>query len=396
MTAKTATKERTRADPLARVAAIAPIIAAGAEEAERIRRLPPAVVDALHDAGLYRMLLPKPFGGEELEPPVYFRVLEALASHDASTAWCIGQANGCAMSAAYLDPAVSDEIWGQDPRAVLAWGPGPAKVVSAGDGYRVSGNWSFASGGRHANWLGGHGKILDADGNQTHFPDGRVAERTLLIPATDVEMVENWDVIGLRGTGSDSFNVDNLFVRHDHSVARDEADERRYDAPLYKFPMMSLYAIAFSGTALGIARAIFDEFLGLVDEKRPRLSKQVLRDNAVTQYDVAQAKARLGAAKAYVASEVEEIWDQVAAENRVTIEQRMRIRLASTYAIHEAKAVVDTIYDAAGATAIFNSNGYERRFRDMHTVAQQLQGRKNHFQTVGAFMFGLEPDLAVI
>jgi alkylation response protein AidB-like acyl-CoA dehydrogenase len=384
------------ADPLARLAAIAPIIEDNAEEADRTRRLPEPIVDALHDAGLYRMLLPAQFGGAELSPVVYLQVMEALASLDASTAWCIGQANGCAMSAAYLDPAVSDRIWGQDPRAVLAWGPGPATAVVDGDGYRVTGNWAFASGGNHANWLGGHARIVDADGNPVLAQDGTAAERTFLLPAAEIEMTENWDVIGLRGTGSDSFSAKDYYVSHDYSISRDDPAERRCNTPLYQFPAMSLYAIAFSATALGIARATFDQFLELVGTKRPRLAKQVLRDNHLTQAEAAESFARLSAARAYLSNEVEDIWHEVRAENQVTIEQRMRIRLAATYAIHQAKSVVDTIYDAAGATAIFRTNGFERRFRDMHTVAQQLQGRKGHFQSVGAYMFGHPADMSVI
>ena len=384
------------ADPLDAVTSIAAVVERHAEEADRTRRLPPAVVDALHDAGLYRLLLPARYGGTELSPVVYLQVMEQLASLDASTAWCIGQANGCAMSAAYLDPDVADRIWGRDPRAVLAWGPGPATAVVDGDGYRLTGKWSFASGGNHANWLGGHAPIVDADGNTVLTGSGRRAERTMLMPADEVEMTDTWDVIGLRGTGSDSFSVDDHFVSHAYSVSRDDPAERRSTGLLYLFPAMSLYAIAFSATALGIARAMFDEFLDLVGDKRPRLAKQVLRDNHITQAETAESFARLSAARAYLSNEVEEIWHDVNRNGSLTIEQRMRIRLAATYAIHQAKTVADTVYDAAGATAIFADNGFERRFRDIHTVAQQLQGRKGHFQTVGAYMFGHPANMAVI
>jgi len=384
------------ADPRDAVASIAAVVESHAEEADRTRRLPPAIVDALHGAGLYRLLLPARFCGAELSPVIYLQVMEQLASLDASTAWCIGQANGCAMSAAYLDPDVADRIWGQDPRAVLAWGPGPATAVVDGDGYRLTGKWSFASGGNHASWLGGHAPIVDADGNAVLTGSGRRAERTMLMPASEVEMTDTWDVIGLRGTGSDSFSVDDRFVSHAFSVSRDDPAERRNPGLLYLFPAMSLYAIAFSATALGIARAMFDEFLDLVGDKRPRLAKQVLRDNHITQAETAESFARLSAARAYLSNEVEEIWHDVNRNGSLTVEQRMRIRLAATYAIHQAKAVADTVYDAAGATAIFADNGFERRFRDIHTVAQQLQGRKGHFQTVGAYMFGQKADMAVI
>jgi alkylation response protein AidB-like acyl-CoA dehydrogenase len=184
-------------------------------------------------------------------------------------------------------------------------------------------------------------------------------------------------------------------VCHDHSIVRDAPAERRYQAPLYLFPQMSLYASGFAGTALGIARAMLDAFTKLAVDKRPPLAKRTLRDTGMVQYEVAQAEARLRAARAFVLSELSDIWQEVVATNALSIENRMRIRLASTFAIHEAKAAADVAYDLAGATAIFLGNDLERRFRDIHTVTQQQQGRKAHLQSVGAFLLGLPPDLGI-
>lgn len=382
-------------DTLERVRDIAATIADAAAEAERDRRLPDHLMAALHDAGLFRLLLPAPCGGAEMDPPALFEVMEAVAKLDASTAWCLGQANGCAMSAAYLEPAVADEIWGRDPAAVLAWGPGKAQAVCEGDGYRVTGAWSFASGGRNATWFGGHSTVMEADGKPRRRADGTVAIRTMLFPAAQATMTEMWDVIGLLGTGSDGFTVSDLYVPHDHSFAREDAAERRHDTPLYQFPAVSLFAVAFAAVAVGIARPMLDSFKDLAAAKRPRLTHNVLRDDALVQAEVARSEARLGAARAYLRSEIDDIWRAVMASGRLTVEQRMRIRLASTHAIHEARAVADSAYEMAGASAIFTSGPFERRFRDMHTVAQQLQGRAANFQTVGAFLFGHPPDLTV-
>ncbi|MDP6707262.1 MAG: acyl-CoA dehydrogenase family protein [Alphaproteobacteria bacterium] len=384
------------AEYLERVRGLAPIIAETADRAERERRLPPPLVAALHDAGLFRLLLPRPFGGAEIDPPAFSRIIEEVAKHDASTAWCLCQGNGCAMTAAYLEPAVAQEIWGSDPNAVLAWGPGKGEAVADGDGYRVNGDWSFASGGRHATWLGGHSTVLDADGTPKRTAEGRTVVRTMLFPAAESSMTGVWDVIGLLGTGSDNFAVRDLTVAHDHSVARDDPAERRYQAPLYQFPAMSLYAAGFSGTALGIARPMLDALKALATEKTPRLARQRLSEDGVIQSEFAQAEARLGSARVYLQRELEEVWAEVVAGGALAVEGRMRIRLAATYAIHEAKSVADTAYDLAGATAIFAGTAFERRFRDIHTLTQQLQGRKSHFRTVGAFLFGNPPDLSVV
>lgn len=383
-------------DCLARVRRIAATIESEAEASERGLRLSPTLQAALHREGLFRLLLPRPFGGFETDPPTFFQVIEEVAKHDASTAWCLCQGNGCAMSAAFLDPEVAREVWGRNLEAVLAWGPGAkSQATVEGDGYRLTGRWAFVSGGRHATWLGGHASIVEADGSPRRNADGEVV-RTLLLPASEATWIDAWDVIGLRGTGSDSYEVKDLFVRQDHGFHRDDPAERRYHAPLYLFPQMSLYASGFSATALGIARALLDTFTELAVDKRPPLAKRTLRDTGMVQYEVAQAEARIRAARAFVLSELSDIWQEVVATKALSVANRMRIRLATTFAIHEAKAAADIAYDLAGATAIFVSNDFERRFRDMHTVTQQQQGRKAHLQTVGAFLLGLPPDLDIV
>jgi alkylation response protein AidB-like acyl-CoA dehydrogenase len=373
---------------LERIQNLSGMIEAASPQIEKDRRLPPELLAAMHDAKLFRLLLPQAYGGLEFGPPDFFQITSALARFDASTAWCIGQANGCSMSAAYLDPAVANEIWGQDPHAVLAWGPGKGKAVVEGDGYRVTGNWAFASGMRHATWLGGHSHVFEADGSPRLDENGKPVQRTMLFPAASTKITDIWNVMGLRGTASDAFAVTDLFVAADHAVSRDTPSERQCHGPLYNFMTSNLYATGFSGVAQGIARSMHDSFMNLAADKAPRNMPHVLRDNEVVQAEVAIGDARLQAARALVLKETTEIWDEVCAGSPLTDDHRARIRLAATYGIHEAKAVADTAYDAAGATAIFNDNDFERRFRDLHTVTQQMQGRRDHFRSVGAFMLG--------
>ena len=383
----------TDGDYLARARALAPDIAGFAERIEAERRLPEALLDALFDAGLYRLLLPRSFAGGEVDPASFVEIIETVAKADASTAWCLCQQAGCSMVAAFVAPDVAAAVFGRDRRAVLAWGPGPGRAVAAEGGYRVTGKWSFASGGRHASWLGGICSVVEADGTPRREKDGTPAIRTMLFPAGQATMTDIWQVIGLRGTASDAFAVDDLFVPGDYAVARDDQASRRELGPLYCFPTSSLYAAGFAGVALGLARSTLDAFIALARDKTPRGFKSTLRDNAVIQSEVARAEARLASSRLFLIGSLKEIWRDVAHSNVLTLAQRMRIRLAATYAIDQATSVVDTAYHAAGATAIFASSPFERRFRDIHTVAQQLQGRASHFETVGQFMLGLEPDL---
>ena len=156
---------------------------------ERERRLPSALLAALIDAGLFRLLLPRSLDGAEVDPVTFVRVIEAVSSADASTAWCLCQTAGCSMVAAYLRPAVAREIFGRDPRAILAWGPASeARAIAVDGGYRVTGTWNFASGGRHATWLGGYCPIGAPDGTLRRGEDGTPVGRTMLFPATSATM----------------------------------------------------------------------------------------------------------------------------------------------------------------------------------------------------------------
>ena len=400
MTAQTQLLERKAAtiDYVRRAIELAPRIEDAALRIDKECQLPAELFVALNDAGLYRLLLPECFNGAELPPPTFVEVIEAIAKADASTAWCIAQTSVCSMSAAYLAPDVARAIFGNDPRAVLAWGPPSrsAKAVAVqGGGYRVSGTWMFASGGRQANWLAGHCSLYNADGTQRLAPDGRPVERSMLFRKTDATMTDVWDVVGLRGTGSDNYSVSDLFVPEDHTFLRDGEGDRRHPGALYRVSMFHMFAVSFAGVALGIARATLDAFIALAAKKTPMLRQAVLRDNAAIQSQVGHCQARLLSARAFLLQSIGSMWDGAVAAD-ITIDQRAAMRMASTHAIHEAKDVIETVYHAAGATAIFSGNPFERRMRDIHAVTQQIQGHFSLFEIVGQHLLGLSPNFKLL
>ena len=199
------------------------------------------------------MLLPRAYDGDEVDLGTWFRAMEALGKLDASTAWCIGQMNGCAATACAVEPAVAREVWGP-PRAALSWGPPiKARADEVDGGHRLSGEWMMSSGSRHATWIGLNAPIFDSSGAPVPMPPGSTV-CTFLVPADAVTWVDSWDVIGLNATNSGGFKIEDRFVPKGYSAYRERVLDSRIDSPLYKFPLNSFFATGFSGVALGIAR----------------------------------------------------------------------------------------------------------------------------------------------
>src|SRR5689334_10227213 len=334
---------QTRPDPLARAHELATEITAAAAEIERTRRIPDPLLNRLHDSRLFRMLLPHSDGGDEIEPAAYVAALEELARHDGSIAWNTFTANSSTLIAAFLEPEANRTIFG-DPRTVVSWGPPNASRARAVDGgYRLTGKWDFASGCRQANWLGAHGHVVEPDGSLRLNRFGRPTVRTLLFPAEQASLIDTWHTIGLRGTASDSYHVNDLFVPEAFSTTREDPTLRREKGPLYAFTMQGLYAAGVAAVALGIARAMLSGFVDLASRKAPRgLSR--LADSALVQADVARMEARLGSARAYLVETLTTIYAQAGEVAPIDLADRARVRLACTNAIHAAIEVADFAY----------------------------------------------------
>jgi indole-3-acetate monooxygenase len=400
-------------DWVALARALTPKLNAAGPTIDSTKALPKEILDAMFEARLFRMFLPRSLGGAELDLPTFFQVILALAEGDASAAWSVAQSNGCAMSAAYMEPTAAHELFADD-RAVLAWGfpAGSCRATPVDGGWKVTGAWGFGSGSRHASWLGGHCQVVDGLGLAMKRADGSPLERTALFPRSAVTIIDDqWDVIGLRGTGSDTYAVTDLFVPAKHSVVaravgRDqqrpedeliqEESERRERGPLYRFSPTLAYQAGFSAVALGLARAMLDSFVELAGQKSPAGGAVLLRDNAVIQERVAISQARLASMNAWIMQALRDSWEGCLANGKHAFEHRVTMRLASTYAIREASRVVEDVYADAGATAIFAANPFERRLRDMHAVAQQIQSNPMHLQTAGQHYLGIKPSTRFI
>ncbi len=387
-------------DWVARAKDLAPLIASAAPSIDEGRGLPPDLVAALHASGLYRLLLPRSCGGAEVDAITFAETIAEIAAADASTAWCIGQTAACAMSAAYLPLETARAIFGPSD-SVLAWGPplsgATCRAEVAEGGYRVSGTWQFASGSRQATWLGASVPIFDATSPRLD-PAGKPIVRTVLFPKRHARVDDVWQVIGLRGTGSDRYTIADLFVPDEHVFAREGLGWRE-PGPLYRLSIVFLHAIAFGAVALGIARAMLESFVDLARHKRPARGSfaQPLRENNAVQSHIGRAEARLRAAQAYLRASAREAWTEASRlhDGEVGLERRIDMRAASTHAIGEAEKVADICYRLAGASAIFDRQPFERRFRDMHAVTQQIQGHLSNYETIGRYRLDLPIDLSI-
>ena len=378
-------------DPVARAREVGASIAEAADQIEREQQIPAPLLAKIIEARLPRMLLPRSAGGDEIEPWIYLRAIEEISRHDGSVGWNLFVANSAALIAPFIPLSAAKAIY-DDPRGWIAWGPPNQYTATAvPGGYRISGQWHFASGSRQATWMGAHGNVIEPDGSRRLNRHGRPTIKTVLFPRHKATPIHDWDTIGMRGTASEGYRLDDVFVPEEFTGTREDPSLRRDPGPLYAFTMQGLYSVGVAGVALGIARAMLDEFIALAKAKTPRgLSR--MADMPVVQSDVARREAVLGSGRAWLTEILREVWEAADDIAPIGVEQRIRVRLGCAQAIMGAIETADFVYKAAGVSAIFKGTPFERRFRDMHTLSQQIQSRDAHFEMVGKIMFNGDPD----
>ena len=377
--------------PLDVVRQLAPQIRSCADEIEAERELPKLLFEVLADAGLFHLAIPRALGGPELDLPTYVQVIEELGKADASTAWMVNQGGIFATYAARMPRDIARSIWIDTPRSVVANSPAPtAKAVVVPGGYRVTGRQGFSTGCRHAAWVAAHSHVVE-DGQLRRLDDGQPEARYLFVPVAEAELLDTWHVRGMRGTGTHHFAVNDVFVPAERSVL--SAGPPLVGAgPLYQIPRTLLFASGDAAAALGVARACLEAFFELAGAKTPRAMKDLLRDQPLVQAGIGHAEAHLRSGRAFLTEAVREIWDGVSANGTISLDQRATLRLATTHAIRLAVQVVDTAYNAAGATAVYEGHPLQRHFQDIHVISQHLQARFTHYELVGRHWLGLPVD----
>ena len=365
-------------------------VAANADRIDCERQIPPELAAEIADKGFFRLLLPRSLGGAELSHLDFLRILQVFAEADGSTAWCINQNSVFATASVIIPEQTAREIWG-DGRAVVANGPpiSSVKAIAVDGGYRLSGCWNFSTGSPHATWLA----ALVPVGQSEQNPDtssGTASARIMLLPKKDAKFLDSWQVSGLRGTGSFSFEVDDLYIPKIRTY--EPTDPPREDGPLYLMPRTLLFASGDATIALGIARASLDTAIAIAGTKTPGRFTTLLRDHSATQRLIGEGEAIWHSARAFLEESASSAWMSACKHHAPSIEERIRLRLASTFGIRKAAEVVDICYNLCGSSAIFESNPLHRRFQDIHVITQHLQGRPTHYETAGQFFLGLEPE----
>ena len=375
--------------PLEAAQKLAPLIRSSADETDAARELSRPLFEALADAGLFHLAVPRSIGGGEIDLPSYVEVIEEIGKADASTGWAVNQGAIYATYAARMPRDVARAIWMDIPRSVVANTPAPtAKAVVVPGGYRVTGRQGFSTGCRHASWVAAHGQIIE--NGQVRLEGDQPEMRYFFVPVAEAELLDTWHVRGMRGTGTHHFAVNDVFVPAERTVLSATAPALE-PGPLYKIPRTLAFASGDAAVALGMARSCLDTFAELAGSKTPRAMPALLRDQSMVQVNVGQAEAALRSGRAFLMETVRDIWSEALA-GVVTLERRAVLRLATTHGIRLAAQVIDTVYNAAGATAAYEGNLIQRHFQDIHVITQHLQGRMAHYELVGRHWLGLSVD----
>ena len=337
---------------------LGPKIRAAADEIERGRRLPMHLVREMQRAGVYRMAMPRAWGGPELDFLTQLRVIEELSIADASAGWCtmIGVDGG--YMTAYIDQAVAREMYRDlDSVTAITFAP-PGKAVKTKDGFIVNGRWPFGSGCQHATWLIGHFLLFDGDSMRVG-PNGLPETRFGFLPAEEGEILDTWTTNGLRGSGSHDWTVKDGFIPEERTFNL-AAPTLYRQGPLYTLPNLLIYKV--SGVGLGIARGAIEDFIAMASNKpmtfkSPSANKTaMLRDESYVQCTIAQAEALVSSARGFVFEAFGDLWNTLAAGDPPSLRQRARGRLAMAHASASCLQAVELLYKANGGSSVYAGN----------------------------------------
>jgi len=348
-------------------------------------RVPPPLVDALYDAGIFKAMLPVELGGLEAEPVPWLQMIEELSRINASVGWLAFIQSGIGLT--FLDPGRYERFRERGGgRLILAMNLGrmAGKAVKVEGGYRISGRWPFASGSPFATWLGGLSVVCDPDGSPIMRANGLPQPLLAIWPADQARLIDTWDGLGLRGTGSGDFEIADLFVPQEQ-VNTELFGTPNYDRPLFRIKEMP--EIGHGAHALGIASAALESFVAAVNTKPlPGSTRQMAMGHMQAhQIAFARADAAVRAARALLHETVRAAYEDAKAHSELDLELRVRLRQANIFTVRAAKEAVGLIFEMAGSSAVYRGRPIERAFRDINTAANHTNYVESAYGSIGSY-----------
>lgn len=392
MAATSITESPITESPLELVQRLAPLIREHVASSEAGATLADPVVEALIETGLIKQLAPTSLGGREPDPVEWFRTVEAVARIDGSVGWCLFINGVTGIIGRALDERDAEEIVG-NPRTVVAGAVFPFnKALAVDGGYRVSGRWPFASGCKHATHLIAFCALHDETGPRPGPMGGRDI-RIMLFPASSARIIDTWDVMGLAGTGSHDFELDDVFVPEELAISLvPGTPNRHYTGPLYRLPFGALFAWPMAAVALGIAQHAIDIVTELAESKVPAgPGATSLGQRPLFHHQLADATAGVRSARAWLHEAIGTLWEIAQSDAHAELPDRANAQLAASNATRAARAATDLMFLAAGGTAVYRKSELERCLRDIHTLSQHAATSPSSWENAGAILAGQQP-----
>jgi indole-3-acetate monooxygenase len=367
---------------------IKPVLERYRDEAEEQRRLSDDVVSAMRDSGLLRLWVPREFGGEEVDLPVFMATTEAIARIDSASGWIFSTGAAGALLTAFLPIESAKELYANGPDTLFPGASAPnGRAVPVDGGYRLSGRWPLASGCQHGEWIGGLAVVFDGEVPRMDAHGGPDF-KLVLMPREDCQIEDTWYSLGMRGTGSTHFAVNDVFVPEDKTFSVFTAPPQ-VEGSLYKLGVLPMFAMTVTAVLPGIARAAIESFVDLAKSKTPTLSQTGLATRPTIHAELARVEALLQSARAFLYEVAEEMMSSVKAGEPVSEELEARRRLACSHVGASCLEAVDRIWALAGSTPIYAGHRLERCLRDMHTASQHLFVSPVWWEKTGQYYFGL-------
>ena len=379
---------------LDQVDSMAGVVRDGALETERLGQLAPDVVDALHEADLFRMLVPQALGGHGLTIPESIEIIERVAAFDASTAWTLAILADGAIFARRVSPEAFTTICG-DPRGLVAGtlNPVTARARAVDGGYVFSGRATYLSGSAHARWILAAAIVFDGD--EPVITDDGIQIRSAIFPIERARDLATWNVTGMRGTGSNDYEFEDVEVAADWTFEPMRPSAGGTDVFSW-IPLWAQLGPALTACSVGAARNAIARFMELASAKVPTGNFTLLAERPPAQIALGEAQGLYQAARAVLMETAHTSWDRGVAHEPFDNAALARSRLGLVTAVRLAAQAVDLLHDAAGMSAVARDSVLDRCWRDVHTMSQHVVLSPARFEIAGRVLLGLDPGAPII